>query len=1482
MKKKLFAVFSACSLILSGCTFQDFTDWVGNNIFTPIKNIFSPGEKEKEDDKKEEDKPTDTTKPCNHTDENHDGTCDLCGQTGMTVTHVDNDHDGTCDVCHQDGIEVVHVDADHDGYCDTCDTFFQEPSNIDYVTNAYEHWYVDSHGVEHRESHVFDLVNHTDKTCTETEIDEYECSKCEFRKLVKGSEYAEHHYHSEITKEPTCHEPGIITFTCHDCGESYTSEIPINKNAHNYVEHSEAGGVKTLKCTLCDDEKTFIDHSSSQTAEITSSELQQAKEVQLQEASIQFDEETLANDITENVTIGAEKKEVETVVSELNLDTSVQEKLEGQPVIDLSMVDNSTNENISTFSGSVKVRIPYQIKENEDPNEIAIWYLSEEEPETIKAEYVDGNVSFETTHFSYYAVVHLDVEEICEQFGHYEVETVSVPSTCHALGFQEHVCLRCHKAEKTFETNYAPHDYEFVEMVEPTTTTEGYVRKECKICHDYQDTVLPKVLPDEESYGFYENFYRSVLTPDFKVVASVTLDDKNLYQEMYVGEDEEGQYFQYDARDNSTFTYKGKQYYSYHVSNRDDYNPFATFDIIKVVLAEIPKIYKEKAEELIGWFIDKYFIKTEISEGYEIRLNSEALYDTYLAFRDNTLEDAIKLTIGEETYAKIFDFVEDNYDKPLSEFIELLDEKGFSLEALYDSVKRIMTFVVGEDFASQMPPFNELIPADLMDMSVSQVVNLLLNMFDLSSLFRPHSSVAQPDEPISHGSYPIHRGPEEQEEEPQEPEIVQIIPETYEELMELVEHFLGSNLFELIAGFTEKDSKDEIVEMVDRVALDFKNNVELVLNTTKTGAFISIFASISEMHNPTYPDEVAHDIYAYVTKSFDKAGILKTLSEKAQDVSRFYEGITISSTNYEWFLKPIEESLSREYPGIKFDWVYDPNDTKSPTSVKFVSKQSYTKTFDGQTLTGKVVLPLQRFDGLVQGINKYGEPYQYYSYIGSIVTNNSGRGTKLPKGHRGYVTHSLYYTPFGIFEPTSIEESSIHIPLSSCGILYDIDDEKFIYSTEYGSFSYLTQDDREVVNVEHVNYEDLTEHEQKYYDKQDDYDCTFFYVTYSDGSRSLTYIYNNSDEKTVVRMPVIHKAMNDEALELFGNIYYCWDYVDGKVVKHIDTEYGKLPFDVGAEYHHYYSFNIDENYSEEFNFGNARVTYFANKIQGQPPCVRSISWKVYVNGNIIYSTSYRAHFGIEALCSENSTIIKEGCVAFETINCVCDYCGRTVLTREYEYEDHNFGSSTEEIIHEGSLTQPEITFTTNTCEDCGYEDEIYSYKQPCEHDWMHWDEEKEMYVCNDCGFESLSLERPVFEFERIDETEDTITFSFFTPTDPYSWMYEDNFYDGFTEYSYELCLGYLDEEKSVQIINDPENPNVAFDIQRITVGEVYNLHNYYDDYTLMRTVTFDKQVFLDLLHSAEGQEEQLYMAIAVTRNIGAEPSGDIFYFLVEM
>lgn len=80
---------------------------------------------------------------------------------------------------------------------------------------------------------------------------------------------------------------------------------------------------------------------------------------------------------------------------------------------------NSGEDAISSFDGKVTVRVPYELKAGENPDEIAIWYINDEgTPTAIKAKYANGFAEFETNHFSYYTVIRLSGEDRCKVYEH--------------------------------------------------------------------------------------------------------------------------------------------------------------------------------------------------------------------------------------------------------------------------------------------------------------------------------------------------------------------------------------------------------------------------------------------------------------------------------------------------------------------------------------------------------------------------------------------------------------------------------------------------------------------------------------------------------------------------------------------------------------------------------------------------------------------------------------------------------------------------------------------------------------------------------------------------------------------------------------------------------------------------------------------------------------------------------------------------------
>ena len=88
-------------------------------------------------------------------------------------------------------------------------------------------------------------------TCTEDGEITYTCAECGDSYTVTQSATG-HNYVSEITKEPTCESEGIKTYTCSLCGDTYTEEIDMLE--HTYGDTYDGGdGYTYKKCSVCGD-----------------------------------------------------------------------------------------------------------------------------------------------------------------------------------------------------------------------------------------------------------------------------------------------------------------------------------------------------------------------------------------------------------------------------------------------------------------------------------------------------------------------------------------------------------------------------------------------------------------------------------------------------------------------------------------------------------------------------------------------------------------------------------------------------------------------------------------------------------------------------------------------------------------------------------------------------------------------------------------------------------------------------------------------------------------------------------------------------------------------------------------------------------------------------------------------------------------------------------------------------------------------------
>ena len=102
---------------------------------------------------------------------------------------------------------------------------------------------------------------------------EYTCKRCGDSYHTAYTPAKEHNYTAQITTEPTCTAEGVKTFTCVDCGKSYTESVA--KQAHSYKATVTAPtcttmGYTTYVCEHCGDtyRADFVDaagHDCEQT-----------------------------------------------------------------------------------------------------------------------------------------------------------------------------------------------------------------------------------------------------------------------------------------------------------------------------------------------------------------------------------------------------------------------------------------------------------------------------------------------------------------------------------------------------------------------------------------------------------------------------------------------------------------------------------------------------------------------------------------------------------------------------------------------------------------------------------------------------------------------------------------------------------------------------------------------------------------------------------------------------------------------------------------------------------------------------------------------------------------------------------------------------------------------------------------------------------------------------------------------------------------
>ncbi len=331
-------------------------------------------------------------------------------------------------------------------------------------------------------------VDHEEATDTDCLYVQYHvCANC--KALVAGNAVYHHNYTASITTAATCQTTGVKTYTCSVCQASYNETISVNADAHNWVAGVKVGNVIPYSCAngTCTATKTTIDASEATKTDISAEDLKSAGEVQLKEAAIGFDENTKSQLSTAgDLELSADKLSADS----LELDEELREQIGDNPVFNFNVKQGGNS--VSAFNGKVTVTVPYTLKQGEDVDSIAIWYINNEgQVESIKATYSAGYVTFETTHFSYYTVAALTPSETCLLYGHTYEDTVVSP-TCMAKGYTLRVCTRCGDTSQIDETAQLRHVYGEPVIVSATCVTAGSKTYTCTNpgCTNFYSDVL--------------------------------------------------------------------------------------------------------------------------------------------------------------------------------------------------------------------------------------------------------------------------------------------------------------------------------------------------------------------------------------------------------------------------------------------------------------------------------------------------------------------------------------------------------------------------------------------------------------------------------------------------------------------------------------------------------------------------------------------------------------------------------------------------------------------------------------------------------------------------------------------------------------------------------------------------------------------------------------------------------------------------------
>ena len=379
--------------------------------------------------------------------------CETCQEKGEPATgHVYGD--GVIKVrvsCENDGVKVYECTVCHDDEA-TVESVYAEATGHDLdLTQTFE----------------------THEGCVYT-YSVY-CNNCD--KNVAYSTETIHTYKSKIKTPATCSTEGVKVYTCSVCDDSHEQKYT-DPTAHLWNAGETNGNVVTYTCTHGHTKKAIVSTLSS--AQFDATDLDEVDELELDGATLAFDSDakgTLAGNISINAGTLSNNDDVLA-----GLDEGYANRVNGS-IYDFTLEAN--NQALSTFGGKVTIKIPYTLGTDEDPEDIAIWYIKGNELTLIEATYSEvegvGYAVFETDHFSLYTVTRMTPQERCELYGHNAV-SYKQNATCITSGYDIEICSRCKTKIKNDVTPALGHKWGEAVTTKATCTVNGSSVKTCERC----------------------------------------------------------------------------------------------------------------------------------------------------------------------------------------------------------------------------------------------------------------------------------------------------------------------------------------------------------------------------------------------------------------------------------------------------------------------------------------------------------------------------------------------------------------------------------------------------------------------------------------------------------------------------------------------------------------------------------------------------------------------------------------------------------------------------------------------------------------------------------------------------------------------------------------------------------------------------------------------------------------------------------------